>query len=74
MTTSGTTTQAVHIPTWSRGTVLKVWAAAALPMGVLAWVVAPALAHAFSGPMALPQALIVCLAAGLIWRNARSCR
>ncbi|WP_405068975.1 CPBP family intramembrane metalloprotease [Kribbella sp. NBC_01510] len=68
MTTSDTATRAVHIPTWSRGTVLKVWAAAALPMGVLAWVVAPALAHAFSGPMALPQALIVCLAAGLIWQ------
>src|SRR4029453_2391497 len=68
MTTSDTATRAVHIPTWTRGTVLKVWAAAALPMGILAWIVAPALAHAFSGPLALPQALILCLAAGLIWQ------
>ncbi|MEI8407068.1 MULTISPECIES: hypothetical protein [unclassified Kribbella] len=68
MTTSDTATRAVHIPTWTRGTVLQVWAAAALPMGVLAWVVAPALAHVFSGPMAVPQALILCLAAGLIWQ------
>ena len=68
MTTSDTATRAVHIPTWSRGTVLKVWAAAALPMGVLAWLVAPALAHAFSGEMAFPKALILCMAAGLIWQ------
>ncbi|MEN3268132.1 MAG: protease family protein [Pseudonocardia sp.] len=68
MTTYDTTTPTVQIPTWSRGTVLKVWAAAALPMGLLAWVGAPLLAHAFSGPMALPQALILCLATGLIWQ------
>ncbi len=70
MTTIDTAARAVHIPTWSRGTVLKVWAAAAVPMGILAWLVAPALAHAFSGPMAFPQALILCLAAGLIWQFA----
>ena len=38
---------AVEVPTWSKGTVLKMWAAAALPMGILAWVVTPILAHAF---------------------------
>jgi uncharacterized protein len=63
-----TTTQAVHIPTWSKGTVLKVWAAAAFPMAILAWVVAPLLTHAFSGPTALPRALILSLASGLIWQ------
>jgi membrane protease YdiL (CAAX protease family) len=68
MTTYDTATRAVQIPTWTRGTVLKVWAAAALPMGILAWVVAPLLAKKFSGPAALPQALILTLAAGLIWQ------
>jgi uncharacterized protein len=70
MTTSDydTRTQAVRIPTWSRGTILKVWAAAALPMGILAWVVAPALAHTFDGPTALPRALILSLGAGLVWQ------
>src|SRR4051812_30501290 len=65
-----TTTRAVKIPTWTRSTVLKVWAAAALPMAALAWVVAPALAHTFSGPTALPRALILSLGAGLIWQFA----
>jgi uncharacterized protein len=69
MTTSElTTVRAVHVPTWTRGTVLKVWAAAALPMGLLSWVVAPQLAKAFSGPTALPRALILCLMFGLIWQ------
>jgi membrane protease YdiL (CAAX protease family) len=68
MTTYDTANRAVQIPAWTRGTVLKVWAAAALPMGILAWVVAPLLARAFSGPTALPRALILSLATGLIWQ------
>jgi membrane protease YdiL (CAAX protease family) len=48
--------------------ILGVWAAAALPMGVLAWVVAPFLKDRFSGPEPLIQALLVCLTAGLIWQ------
>jgi membrane protease YdiL (CAAX protease family) len=67
-TAAGTATGTVQVPTWTRGTVLTVWAAAALPMGILAWVVAPLLAKQFSGPAALPQALILTLAAGLIWQ------
>ena len=63
-----TATEVVHIPTWSKGTVLKVWAAAALPMAILAWVVTPLLRHAFSGPTALPRALILSLTAGLVWQ------
>ncbi len=63
-----TVTDAVTIPVWSRRTVLAVWAAATLPMGVLAWVVTPLLAHAFSGATALPRALILSLTAGLIWQ------
>ena len=62
------TTKAVHVPTWSRPTVIMVWAAAALPMAILAWVVAPTLARALSGPTALTRALIVSLTAGLVWQ------
>jgi membrane protease YdiL (CAAX protease family) len=68
MTTYDTNTKTVQIPDWTRGTVLKVWAAAALPMAILAWVIAPLLAHAFSGPTALPRAVILSLATGLIWQ------
>jgi uncharacterized protein len=60
----------VVIPAWTRGTVFKVWAAAAAPMGILAWIIAPLLAHGLSGPAALPRALILCLTAGLIWQLA----
>jgi hypothetical protein len=48
--------------------ILAVWAAAAVPMGVLAWIVAPLLKDQFSGPEPLIQSLLVCLTAGLIWQ------
>src|SRR3954463_6836379 len=48
--------------------IIGVWAAAALPMGLLAWVVAPLLADHLSGPSALPRALIIALTAGLVWQ------
>jgi membrane protease YdiL (CAAX protease family) len=55
-------------PQYSRRRVLAVWAAAALPMAGLAWVAAPQLARAFSGPAAWPQALVLALTTGLIWQ------
>jgi membrane protease YdiL (CAAX protease family) len=45
--------------------VLAIWAAAAVPMGLLAWVVAPAIAG--HGPDQIPV-LIGCLTAGLVWQ------
>jgi CAAX protease family protein len=48
--------------------ILAVWAAAAIPMGVLAWIVAPLLKDQFSGPEPLIQSLFVCLTAGLMWQ------
>src|SRR4051794_26282253 len=63
-----TTAPAVHIPSWSRGTVLRVWAAAALPMATLVWIVGPLLAHSLDGPTALSRALILTLTAGMIWQ------
>jgi membrane protease YdiL (CAAX protease family) len=48
--------------------IIAVWAAAALPMGLLAWVAAPLLADQLSGPGALVRALIITLTAGLAWQ------
>jgi membrane protease YdiL (CAAX protease family) len=51
--------------------ILGVWAAAALPMGVLAWIVAPALKDNFSGAGNVPmaKALLLVLTCGLVWQG-----
>jgi hypothetical protein len=59
---------AVDLPQYSARRVLATWAAAALPMGVLAWVVAPVLAHVFEGPSAWPRAIVLSLTVGLVWQ------
>ena len=60
----------VEIPQLRKRAIFAVWAAAALPMAVLAWLVAPVLADRFAGnghvPMA--KALIVSLAIGMVWQ------
>jgi membrane protease YdiL (CAAX protease family) len=56
------------LPQYRLRRILATWAAAALPMAALAWVVAPLLAHGFTGPSALPRALILALTAGLFWQ------
>ena len=48
--------------------ILGIWAAAALPMAILAWLIAPRLAATLTGPTALPRALILALLTGLIWQ------
>jgi membrane protease YdiL (CAAX protease family) len=53
---------------YTRAGVLGTWAAAALPMAALAWLVAPWLAHRLDGPAALPRALILMITAGLAWQ------
>ncbi len=58
----------VMIPQYRRSRVLVVWAAAAVPMGLLAWVGAPLLARAFHGPTAFPRALLLALTVGLAWQ------
>jgi membrane protease YdiL (CAAX protease family) len=55
---------------YSLAEILAVWAAAAVPMGVLAWVVAPWLRDQLGGDEPLAQALLICLTAGLIWQFA----
>jgi uncharacterized protein len=53
---------------YSLAQILGVWAAAAVPMGVLAWVVAPWLRDQLGGEEPLGQALLVLLTLGLIWQ------
>jgi membrane protease YdiL (CAAX protease family) len=53
---------------YSRLGVLGVWAAAALPMAGLAWVVAPAVAGYGSSQHRFVLTLLVALTAGLIWQ------
>ena len=59
-----------EIPQYRRRAIFAVWAAAALPMGALAWVVAPALADLFAGEGNVPmaKALLASLAVGLVWQ------
>jgi membrane protease YdiL (CAAX protease family) len=60
----------VEIPQLGRRAILTVWAAATLPMGVLAWLVAPAVADRFTGVGNVPmgKALLLLLTFGLIWQ------
>lgn len=76
---AGTTPASVHaavssveIPQYRHAMILSVWAAAALPMGALAWLVAPVLARrlAGEGTVAMSKALVISLTAGLVWQFA----
>jgi membrane protease YdiL (CAAX protease family) len=58
----------VDIPQYNRNAILAIWAAAALPMASLAWIVAPRVASGLSGPVPLSRALLICLTGGLIWQ------
>jgi uncharacterized protein len=60
----------VTIPQYRMSAILAIWAAAALPMGALSWVVAPAVAGRLAGDANVPlvKALTALLAVGLIWQ------
>jgi uncharacterized protein len=60
----------VEIPQYRKRAIFAVWAAAALPMAALAWLVAPALADRFAGDGIVPmaKALYVSLTVGLVWQ------
>ena len=60
--------QSQQLPQYSRRRILGTWAAAALPMATLAWVIAPWLAGVLHGPSAWFRALALCLTAGLAWQ------
>jgi uncharacterized protein len=57
-----------EVPQYSRRMVLAVWAAAALPMAALAWVVTPAVAGDGATPQRLAVTLLVALTIGLMWQ------
>src|SRR3712207_4549779 len=48
--------------------ILSVWAATAIPMAVLAWLVAPLLGVLLADDEAFIKALLLCITAGLIWQ------
>jgi len=55
---------------YSLSKIIAVWAAAALPMGALAWIVAPAIEDSFAGAGNVPmaKALLLVLTVGSIWQ------
>ena len=55
---------------YSLAQIAAVWTAAALPMGLLAWIVAPWLEGRIGGQEPLAKALLICLTVGLIWQFA----
>ena len=55
---------------YSLAQILAVWAAAAVPMGILAWIVAPSLSHHLGGRDPFIEALLICFNAGLLWMLA----
>jgi uncharacterized protein len=66
--TAARATGRAHLPQYSLRQILSIWAAAALPMALLAWVAAPLLADHLSGPGALSRALIMTLTVGMVWQ------
>lgn len=63
-------TDRAALPQYSLRQILAVWAAAAVPMGLLAWVVAPWLSDRLGGRDPLIEALLICFTAGLLWMLA----
>jgi membrane protease YdiL (CAAX protease family) len=58
---------AVTVTQYSRTTIYAIWAAAALPMGALSWIVAPAVADG-TGIESMVRPLLACMTVGLVWQ------
>jgi uncharacterized protein len=60
----------IEIPQYARRSILAIWAAAALPMAALAWLVAPTIADRLPGEGNVPmaKALVASLTVGLVWQ------
>ena len=52
------------------GQIAALWAAAAAPMSILAWIVAPWLSHHLGTSEPLATALLICFNAGLLWSSS----
>jgi membrane protease YdiL (CAAX protease family) len=60
--------QVEQMEQYSLGQILRIWALAAIPMGILSWIVFPALSPDFgSDPLGAGVTRIVLLTVGLIW-------
>lgn len=59
-----------ELPQYSGRKIAGVWAAAAIPMGLLAWIVAPWLGHQIGGRDPFITSLLICFNIGLIWQLA----
>jgi membrane protease YdiL (CAAX protease family) len=64
------TAASVEIPQYRGRAIFAIWAAAALPMAALAWLVTPVLADRFGGDGIVPmaKAIYVSLTVGLVWQ------
>src|SRR3954453_23009274 len=68
--TAAPSTDRPQVPQYSLRQILAIWAAAALPMGLLAWIVAPWLRGQLGGRDPFIEAVLICLTAGLLWMLA----
>jgi membrane protease YdiL (CAAX protease family) len=65
---SGQADRHQFVKQYSVAQILGVWAAAAVPMGVLAWIVTPWLRDQLGGRDPFAEALLISLTVGLIWQ------
>jgi uncharacterized protein len=68
--TAARSTNRTDLPQYSLRQILAIWAAAAVPMGLLAWIVAPWLRDQLGGRDPFIEALLICLTVGLLWELA----
>jgi membrane protease YdiL (CAAX protease family) len=64
----GTDPRAKELPQYSLGQILAVWAATAVPMGVLGWIVAPWLSGLINTRDPFIDSLLICFNLGLLWQ------
>jgi membrane protease YdiL (CAAX protease family) len=59
--------RAITVTQYSKKGIYMIWAAAAIPMGILSWIVAPAVASG-SDIESMMRPLLACMAIGLVWQ------
>ena len=59
-----------ELPQYSIRQIFGVWAAVTVPMGILAWVVAPWMSHRIGGRDPFIDSLLICFNVGLTWMVA----
>ena len=59
--------RAITVTQYSKKGIYMIWAAAAIPMGILSWIVAPAIADG-SDIESMMRPLLACMTIGLVWQ------